>query len=55
MKTENLISLTDFAKESGLNKSDVTRLITPAKIIPEIVGGRKFIDKTKYPPENFSK
>lgn len=55
MDTENLISLTEFAQESGLKPSEVTRLITPARIIPEVVGGRKFIDKLKYPPENFKK
>jgi len=55
MDTENLISLTEFANESGLKPSDVTRLIAPQQIKPEIVGGRKFIDKVKYPPGNFKK
>ena len=55
MNTENLISLADFAKEAGLRPDEVTRLITPQKIITEDVGGRKFIDRVKYPPEQFKK
>ena len=53
MNTDNLITLADFAKESGLRQDQVTRLITPQKIIAEDIGGRKFIDKIKYPPEDF--
>lgn len=55
MNTENLISLAKFAEDSGLTPSDVTRLITPQRITVEIIGGRKFIDKVKYPPANFKK
>lgn len=55
MNTENLISLAKFAEDSGLTPSDVTRLITPQKIETVVIGGRKFIDSVKYPPENFKK
>jgi len=55
MNTDNLISLADFAEQAGLSASDVTRLIAPQKIQTEVVGGRKFIDRVKYPPESFKK
>ena len=54
MNTDNLITLADFAKESGLRQDQVTRLITPQQIIVEEIGGRKFIDKVKYPPKNYT-
>ena len=55
MNTENLISLADFARESGLRPDEVTRLIDPRRIETVEVGGRKFIDITVYPPESFKK
>ena len=54
MNTDNLITLADFAKQSGLRPDQVTRLITPQQIITEDIGGRRFIDKTKYPPKNYT-
>jgi hypothetical protein len=55
MNTDNLISLADFARESGLRPDEVTRLTTPQKIKTVIVGNRKFIDKSIYPPKSFKK
>ena len=55
MNTENLISLADFAKKADLTPSDVSRLVAPQTIKPTIIGKRKFIDTSIYPPENFSK
>ena len=55
MNTENLISLADFARESGLRPDEITRLINPQRIETVDVGGRKFIDKTIYPPKDYSK
>ena len=55
MNTDNLISLADFARESGLRPDEVTRLIDPRRIERVDVGGRKFIDKTLFPPANFKK
>jgi len=49
MNTDNLISLARFAEQSGL------RLITPQKIEPVEIGGRKFIDITIYPPKAYKK
>ena len=55
MKTEDLISLADFARESGLRPDEVTRLIYPRRIETVEVAGRKFIDKAKYPPSKYKK
>ena len=55
MNTENLISLADFATQSGLRADEVTHLTNPVRIETVDVGGRKFIDITKYPPKSFKK
>ena len=55
MNTDNLISLARFAEQSGLRPDEVTRLITPQKIEPVEIGGRKFIDITIYPPKAYKK
>ena len=55
MKTENLISLSEFAELAGLRPDEVTRLITPQIIKTIKIGRHKFIDKTEYPPANFKK
>jgi len=55
MNTENLISLAEFGRESGLRPDEVTHLINPLRIETVEVGGRKFIDKTKFPPSNYKK
>jgi len=55
MNTDNLISLADFADKAELTPSDVTRLITPQKIQTVEIGGRKFIDVTKFNPLDFKK
>ena len=55
MNTENLISLADFAREAELRPDEVTRLIDPRRIETVDVGGRKFIDRIKYPPSDFKK
>jgi len=55
MNTDNLISLADFARESGLRPDEVTRLIDPRRIETVEVAGRKFIDTSIYPPASFKK
>ena len=55
MNTDNLISLADFAREAKLRPDEVTRLIDPRRIETVDVGGRKFIDKVKYPPKDYTK
>ena len=55
MNTDNLITLAKFAEDSGLRPDEVTKLITPQKIKAVEIGGRKFIDISIYPPENFKK
>ena len=59
MKTENLITLADFARKTNRTPSDVTILCQKREseggIIPEIIAGRKHIDISKYPPEQFKK
>ncbi len=55
MNTENLISLKEFAERAELRPDEVTRLITPQTIKTVKLGIHKFIDKVKYPPENFKK
>ena len=56
MNTENLISLKQFSDESGLRPDEVTRLTTPQRFVETvIIGGRKFIDRTKFPPKNYSR
>lgn len=55
MKTENLISLSEFATLTGLQPYEVTRLITPQKIKTVKIGNHKFIDITEYPPKDYKK
>lgn len=55
MKTENLISLSEFAELAGLRPDEVTRLITPQIIKTIKIGRHKFIDKIEFPPANFKK
>lgn len=55
MNTDNLISLADFAREAKLRPDEVTRLIDPRRIETVDVGGRKFIDKTLFPPKEYAK
>lgn len=56
MNTENLISLKQFSDESGLRPDEVTRLTTKQKYIKTVrIGGRKFIDKVKFPPKDYSR
>ena len=52
----NKISLSEFAEESGLRLDEVTRLTTPQRFVETvIIGGRKFIDRTKFPPKDYSR
>lgn len=50
---ENLISLTDFAKQAELKPSQVTRLTSPQKIETVDIAGKKFIDTSIYNPSDF--
>ena len=53
---ENKISLKQFSDESGLRPDEVTRLTTKQKYIKTVrIGGRKFIDRTKFPPKDYSR
>jgi hypothetical protein len=49
------VSLAEFARLASLHPSDVTALIRPQAIVPDIIGGHKVIDTDKYPPEDFKK
>lgn len=55
INTDNLRSLTEFAKLAGLQPYEVTRLITPQKIKTVELGNHRMIDISKYPPEEFRK
>ena len=55
MKNENLVTIKQYAELIGKGRQDVYRLISPAKIKPEIIAGKFFINIVKYPPANFKK
>lgn len=55
INTDNLRSLSEFAKLAGLQPYEVTRLITPQKIKTIKLGIHKMIDITVYPPNRFRK
>jgi len=55
MKTENLLSIKEYADALGVERSYVYRLIEPQKIKPEKIGNHLFIDTEKYPIYRFKK
>ena len=55
MKTENLLSIKEYADALGVERSYVYRLIEPQKIEPVRIGNHLFIDTEKYPIKKFKK
>ena len=53
MKNQNLVTIQQYAELIGKGRQDVYRLISPAKIKPEIIAGKYFIDIKKFPPNQF--
>ena len=46
-------SITEFAELIGKKPEQVHQWTMPQKIEPIIIGGKKFIDITKYDPKKF--
>lgn len=55
MKTEKLISISDFAKLADLTTQHVYHLGKTGKIEIKEVAGFKVIDSIKYPPQKHRK
>ena len=50
---KNYKSITEFAELIGKKPEQVHQWTTPQKIEPIIIGGKKFIDITKYNPKDY--
>tara|TARA_R110002051_G_C8370862_1_gene443502 strand:+ start:260 stop:427 length:168 start_codon:yes stop_codon:yes gene_type:complete len=46
-------SITEFAELVGKKPEQVHQWTAPQKIKPDIIGGKKFIDITKYNPKDY--
>lgn len=55
MKKEDLISVSQFAKEAEISTNHVYHLGSINKIEIQKVAGFKVINRAKYPPLNFKK
>jgi len=55
MKTDNLVTLQEFADLTGQPIARISQLCAEPKIEITMWGNRKHIDISKYPPEQFKK
>lgn len=55
MKTDNLVTLQEFADLTGQPIARISQLCAEPKIEIVMWGNRKHIDISKYPPEKFKK
>ena len=53
--SKDLKTYTEWAKRAGIQRTFVYQLTRPQQIIPDDIGGKKFIDCNKYPPEQWNK
>tara|TARA_R100000664_G_scaffold33959_1_gene53010 strand:- start:621 stop:791 length:171 start_codon:yes stop_codon:yes gene_type:complete len=54
-KELNLVGVDTFAKLAGIDRIEAYSLIKPQRIIPTVIGTKKFIDINKYNPKNYKK
>lgn len=54
-KEKDLVTYTEWAERAGIQRTFVYQLTRPQQIIPDDIGGKKFIDCNKYPPETWNK